>query len=59
LLEIAKRSLPNAVLFETFAKADHGSVRRFRRLSNGMVEPELLQAEDGAALEWGLERDQV
>lgn len=59
VLAFTKRPFPDVVLLETFAKADRCSVRRFRRLSNGMVEPELLQAEDRAALEWGLERDQV
>jgi hypothetical protein len=48
-LAFTKRPFPNVALLETFAKADHGTVCRFRRLSNGMVEPELLQAEDRAA----------
>jgi hypothetical protein len=58
LLAFTKRPFPNAALLETFAKADHGSVRRFRRLPNGMVEPELLETEDCEAMEWGLAAQQ-
>lgn len=54
VLAFTKRPFANVALLETLAKADHGSVCRFRRLSNGMVEPELLQVEDRAALAWEL-----
>jgi FMN phosphatase YigB (HAD superfamily) len=46
--------LPDSALLETFVKADHGSVRRFRRNAEGRAEPELLEEQDHEALDWGI-----
>jgi predicted HAD superfamily hydrolase len=45
---------PNTALLETFVKADHGSVRRFRRIRDGSMKPELAETRDREASEWGL-----
>ncbi len=44
----------NAALLEIFTKADHGSVRRFRRADDGTWAAELQCESDREALEWGL-----